>query len=227
MSSGDKYEQLVEHFLADQQAVLGDQAKRLADDVSGVQVSDDGSVDVRGDGPDAVGRVAEKFRDVFGQNVEESVLSAAREVDHAVEVPPGLGVDRELRGYTEYKKDGSWHVADELGDVEPQSEVWPRLFGFGTEETPAPAVDVTPIAHGRGVPMDASDTVHEAWIEQKREENGIKVATEHTWITAGEVPDAIVSKATEELLGTLMAAKQRFGPDRARLIVWLRYDTGT
>jgi len=116
MSSGDNYEQLIEHFLADQQAVLGDQARRFADDIRGVEVSDNGSVDIQGDGPDAVGRIAEEFRGVFGQSVEESVMSAAREVDHAVEIPPGLGVDRELRGYTEYKKNDGWHVADELGD---------------------------------------------------------------------------------------------------------------
>lgn len=227
MSSRDKYEQLVEHFLAEQETVLGDQAKRLADDVSGVQVSDDGSVDIQGDGPGAVGRVAEEFRDMFGQNVEQSVLNAAQELDQPIEVPPSMDFDRALQGFTEYKKAESWHAEDELGDVEPQPEIWAKLFGFGTEGTPVSELDVAPIAEGRGVPMDASDSVHEAWIEQKREENGIKIATGHTWITADEIPESIISKATEELLGTLIAAKQRFGPDRARLIVWLRYDTGT
>ena len=75
--------------------------------------------------------------------------------------------------------------------------------------------------------MDASETVHEAWNQQERAEHGFKVTTGHTWITAGEIPNSVRANAAEALVEVLEAARERFGPSNARLVVWLRHDIET
>lgn len=223
MTSGERYERLAELFIEHQRTVLGDRATRLADGVGDVRVGEDGTVAIEGDGADAIGRLADEFRDLFGANVEESIRAAARELERPVEVPPSLARGRELRGFTEYEGDDDWQVLDELENIEPQPAVWNGLFGFGEGEAADREFDAAPIAAGRGIPLDASDPVHEAWIEQKRDRNGLKTATGHTWVTAGEIPDRILFEADDSLVSRLLAAENRYGPDRARLIVWLEY----
>ncbi len=221
-SAGDTYEELAERFLEEQRSVLGEQAGRIADGVSGVRVNGDSAVTLDGDARETVDRLAREFRDMFGANVEESFLSAIGDFDHAVELPPSVDIDRELCGYTEYRQNGDWHAVEELDDVEPQPSVWAMLFGFGTEGDTA-ELDGQPIAERRGVPLDASDAVHDAWIEQTEDENGLLMATGHTWLTAAEIPDTLFARASSDLVGTLLATSERYGPDRARLVVWLRY----
>lgn len=222
-ASGDTYEQLAEYFLEEQQGILGEQASQIADGVSGIHVDGDGTVEIEGDGKDAIDRLSEEFRSMFGTNIEESMLTAADKLDHAVELPSSLGLERELRGYTEYRDDDDWHAVDAVQDVEPQPDVWTRLFGFGTPEESPSEFDGQPIAERRGVPLDASETVYEAWIEQKEAESGSLMATGHTWVTAGEIPETLLSKAASDLVSSLLTTKDRYGPDRARLVVWLRY----
>lgn len=221
--SETKYERLAEHFVEDQRSVLGDRARQLAGGVSGVQVDGDGSVTIEGDGRAAINSLVETFQSMFGGNVERSIRDAASELDQAVDVPATLVVDTELRGFTEHRKGDSWEVANELGEVPSQPGVWAVLFGFGTVESPATEFDVTPIAERRGIPLDASASVHEAWAEQKRKESGLRIATGHTWVGADEIPNGLLSNAAENLVGSLKTARDRYSADHTRLIVWLRY----
>lgn len=223
MGKPDRYEQVATRFVEDQQTVLGTRAWRLADGIDGIVV-DDRTINVDCDGRVALHRLCREFQSLFGANVEDCVLEAAETLDRPIELPPSLAVDRQLRGYIEHKPAASWEAADEITAADPQPEIWERLFGFDTDADDHSTG--APIAAERGVPMDASDQVYDAWLEQKRAENGIKIATGHTWLTAGEIPDTILSKAADELVDPLRMAANRFGPDRTRLIAWVKYNPG-
>lgn len=219
--SGDKYEELAAHFIEEQQTVPSEQAGAIADGLSGVHVADDGAVTLTGDRREALVRLSREFNNLFGTNVAEAILAAADRLDHPVALPASLGLDRSLNGYAEYRDEREWHTADQVTNVKPQPAVWARLFGFGAASELA--VDGAPIAERRGVPLDASNAVHEAWIEQRDAVREPAITTGHTWISASEIPDRILSKAASGLVSGLTAAKDRYGPDRARLVVWLRY----
>lgn len=220
----DEYERLATRFVDGQRSILGVQAGRIADGIEGVQVDADGRVRIDGCGKRALTGLCEEFRSVLGDGVENSLLEAARELDQPVALPPSLSIDCDLAGYLEYRNGEEWEAADSLDSVDLEQEVWAHLCGFDTVDGTGPETADGPIAEERGVPMDASEQVYEAWLEQKRAEEGIKVATGHTWLTADEIPESALSRAADDLLEAMGRAKERFGPDSARLILWLRYE---
>jgi len=223
-AAGDTYEQLATYVLAEQQRVLGAQASQIVDGISGIHVDADGAVAIDGDGKAAIGRLAQEFRALFGTNVDEALLTAIVTLDHAVELPASLDLEHAVRGYTEYRDGTNWQTAAAFEDVEPEPTVWRRLFGFDLTDDATSAGDGEPIAARRGVPLDASDTVHDAWCAQADTDS--IMATGHTWVTAAEIPDRLTATATSDLVRHLLATTEQYGPDCARLIVWLRYGTG-
>lgn len=223
MTSRDAYETLATAFVEEQQDVLGRQAVQLASSVDGLSVADDGAMEITADGKQVIDRLCDQFVGMLGVNIEDSVEQAAGKLDRPVELPASLLSDRELRGYIEYRATESWVATDEFAHPEPQPELRGQLVGVEPDEHDDEGA-ASPLAPYRGVPMDASEQVYEAWLDQKRTRSGIKTATGHTWLTATEIPGRLLSLAPDELVQPLRTTTDRFGADRTRLVVWLRCD---
>lgn len=85
------YVNLVEDLVASQREILGDGAVSIAQRVSGIQVSDDGTVQgIDSDGVEVVDDLVSEYVDNLGDAATVTLRSVANEYDNELELPSSL-----------------------------------------------------------------------------------------------------------------------------------------
>lgn len=87
MAYGDLATEMIER----ETEVLGDRAIDIAQDIEGIDVSDEGRVlAVQGDGPAVIEDLADAYIDILGKATEASLSTIAQRYDDEVELPTNL-----------------------------------------------------------------------------------------------------------------------------------------